>query len=278
MDFLKRQQGGKVMKDSELRMIETMLKKQDELNSAIMKEFGLTTISKEQIDLATLDEIGEFTHELKGDWCWWKKSQEPVDRNKALEELADIFHFVLIYELLYGKRELLNKMSPFLMGGDMIEYVYEQDTTFAPLPNKFEAGTQNVEGVVGLGAAIDYINSIGYEKIQEIENEVVNYAREELSKLGFLKLYMTPNKENHSSVISFNIEGVHPHDVASILDSEGVCVRSGNHCAQPLLRYMGIDSTCRASFYFYNTKEDVDRLIMALKKAYKMFEKYIITK
>lgn len=95
------------MKDSELRMIETMLKKQDELNSAIMKEFGLTTISKEQIDLATLDEIGEFTHELKGDWCWWKKSQEPVNRNKALEELADVFHFVLIYELLYGKRTYL---------------------------------------------------------------------------------------------------------------------------------------------------------------------------
>lgn len=95
------------MKDSELRMIETMLKKQDELNSAIMKEYGLTTISKEQIDLATLDEIGEFTHELKGDWCWWKKSQEPVDRNKVLEELADVFHFVLIYELLYGKRTYL---------------------------------------------------------------------------------------------------------------------------------------------------------------------------
>ncbi len=117
MDFLKRQQGGKVMKDSELRMIETMLKKQDELNSAIMKEFGLTTISKEQIDLATLDEIGELTHELKGDWCWWKKSQEPVDRNKALEELVDVFHFVLIYELFYGKRNYLtdsecNRKSP----------------------------------------------------------------------------------------------------------------------------------------------------------------------
>lgn len=96
------------MNETDLRMIETMLKKQDELNSAIMKEFGLTTISKEQIDLATLDEIGEFTHELKGDWCWWKKSQEPVNRNKALEELADVFHFVLIYELLYGKRKYLD--------------------------------------------------------------------------------------------------------------------------------------------------------------------------
>ena len=119
--------------------------------------------------------------------------------------------------VLYGKRELLNKMSPFLMGGDMIEYVYEQETTFAPLPNKFEAGTQNVEGVVGLGAAIDYIENLGYDKIQEIEEEVVSYARDR---------YMTPNKENHSSVISFNIKGVHPHDVASILDSEGVCIRS----------------------------------------------------
>lgn len=95
------------MKDSELRMIETMLKKQDELNSAVMKEYGLTTISKEQIDLATLDEIGEFTHELKGDWCWWKKSQEPVNRNKVLEELVDVFHFALIYELFYGKRNYL---------------------------------------------------------------------------------------------------------------------------------------------------------------------------
>ena len=177
--------------------------------------------------------------------------------------------------VLYGKREILNKMNPFLMGGDMIEYVYEQNTTFAPLPNKFEAGTQNVEGVVGLSAAIDYIEKIGYEEIDKIEKEVVSYAIDELSKLDFLTIYMTPNRENHSSVISFNINGVHPHDVASILDSENVCVRSGNHCAQPLMRFLGIDSTCRASFYFYNTKEDVDRLVKALNKAYNMFRKYI---
>ncbi len=177
--------------------------------------------------------------------------------------------------VLYGKKEILNKMTPFLMGGDMIEYVYEQDTTFAPLPNKFEAGTQNVGGVVGLGAAIDYLNKIGYDEIERVEKEVVNYALDELSKLDFLTLYVTPNRENHSAVISFNIKGVHPHDVASILDSENVCVRSGNHCAQPLLRSLGIDSTCRASFYFYNTKEDVDRLVKALNKAYNMFEKYI---
>lgn len=177
--------------------------------------------------------------------------------------------------VLYGKKEILDKMTPFLMGGEMIEYVYEQETTFAPLPYKFEAGTQNVEGVVGLGAAIDYIEKIGYNQIQELEDEIVSYAKQELSKLDYLTLYITPNSKNHSSVISFNIKGVHPHDVASILDSEGVCIRSGNHCVQPLMRFLDIDSTCRASFYFYNTKEDVDRLVHALNKTYEMFKKYI---
>ena len=177
--------------------------------------------------------------------------------------------------VLYGKKELLNKMTPFLMGGDMIEYFYEQETSFATLPNKFEAGTQNVGGVVGLGAAIDYIEKIGYENIEKQEKEVVTYAIQELKKLEYLDLYLTSNLENHSGVISFNIKGVHPHDIASILDSQNVCVRSGNHCAQPLMRYLGTDSTCRASFYFYNTKEDVDALVNALNKAYNMFEKYI---
>ena len=176
--------------------------------------------------------------------------------------------------VLYGKKELLQKMNPFLMGGDMIEYVYEQKTTFAPLPNKFEAGTQNVEGVVELGAAIDYINELGYDNIEKAEKELTDYAREKLTKLDFLDLYLTPNKENHSSVFSFNVKGVHPHDVASILDSEGVYVRSGNHCAQPLLRSLGIDATCRASLYFYNTKEDIDRLEKALIKTNNIFAKY----
>lgn len=176
--------------------------------------------------------------------------------------------------VLYGKKELLKKMTPFLMGGDMIEYVHEQETTFAPLPNKFEAGTQNVEGVVGLGSAIDYINEIGYENIETEEKELTAYARKELEKLDFLDLYLTPNEENHSSVFSFNIKGVHPHDVASILDTEGIYVRSGNHCAQPLLRYLGIDSTCRASLYFYNTKEEIDKLVKALIKTNNIFARF----
>ena len=176
--------------------------------------------------------------------------------------------------VLYGKKNILNKMSPFLMGGDMIEYVYEQDTTFAPLPNKFEAGTQNMEAVIGLGAAIDFIDSIGYDKIAEHEKMLLKYALEELRKLDFVELYCTDNIENHSSVISFNVKNIHPHDIASILDASNVCVRSGNHCAQPLMRYLGIDSTCRASFAVYNTKEDVDNLVKALNKAYNMFKKY----
>ena len=177
--------------------------------------------------------------------------------------------------VLYGKKEILNKMNPFLMGGDMIEYVYEKETTFATIPNKFEAGTQNVAGAIGLGAAIDYIENLGYENIGKIENEITTYAIERLSKLDYIELYLTPNRENHSGVISFNIKGVHPHDVASILDSENVCIRSGNHCAQPLMRFLGIDSTCRASFYIYNTKEDVDKLVKGLEKTYNMFKKYM---
>ena len=177
--------------------------------------------------------------------------------------------------ILYGKKEILNNMDPFLMGGDMIEYVYEQKTTFAPLPNKFEAGTQNVEGVVGLEAAIKYINKIGYDYIEQTEKMLSEYAIDKLSKLEYIELYLTPNLKNHSGVISFNVKGVHPHDVASILDSAGVCIRSGNHCAQPLMRFLGIDSTCRISISFYNTKEDIDRLIMALERVYNMFKKYM---
>ena len=177
--------------------------------------------------------------------------------------------------VLYGKNELLEKMPPFLFGGDMIEYVYEQETSFAELPNKFEAGTQNVGGAVGLAKAIDYLENIGMDNVEKHEKELIKYALERLSMLDFLSVYGPKEIEKHASVISFNINGIHPHDVASILDSQNVCVRSGNHCAQPLLRFMGIDSTLRASFYIYNDKNDVDKLINALLKARDMFAKWI---
>lgn len=246
------------------------------------KVVGITHVSNVLGTINNVKEIIKYAHK-KGAVVMVDASQSIPHMKIDVQDLdADFLVFSghkmfapLGIGVLYGKKELLNKMTPFLMGGDMIEYVYEQNTTFAPLPNKFEAGTQNVEGVIGLGAAIDYIEKIGYKEIQNVEEAITKYAVNELSKLEFLELYITPHLENHSSVISFNIKGVHPHDVASILDSNGVCVRSGNHCAQPLLRYLGMDSTCRASFSIYNTKEDVDNLVEALKKAYKMFEKYI---
>lgn len=246
------------------------------------KIVGITHVSNVLGTINNIQKIIKYAHK-KGAIVIVDASQSIPHMRIDVQELdADFLVFSahkmlapLGLGILYGKREILNKMTPFLMGGDMIEYVYEQDTTFAPLPNKFEAGTQNVEAVVGLGAAIDYIEEIGYDRIKEIESEVVLYARNRLSELDFVTLYLTPNEDNHSGVISFNVNGVHPHDVASILDANGVCVRSGNHCAQPLMRFLGIDSTCRASFYFYNTKEDVDKLIDALNKAYDMFKKYI---
>lgn len=177
--------------------------------------------------------------------------------------------------VLYGKKNLLDSMTPFLFGGDMIEYVYEQETIFAEVPTKFEAGTQNIGGAVGISAAIDYLNNIGMENIEKIEKELTKYAYEELTKLNFITLYGTKDLQKRSGVFSFNVNGVHPHDVASVLDSQDVCVRSGNHCAQPLLRYMDLDSTCRASLYIYNTKEDIDRLVKALIKTRDVFAKWI---
>ena len=175
--------------------------------------------------------------------------------------------------VLYGKKELLEKMTPFLCGGDMIEFVYEQETTFAPLPNKFEAGTQNVAGALGLEKAIEFIGQIGITNIEKHEKILCEYALKSLKKLPFVTVYSTG--KNLTSVLSFNINKIHPHDVASFLDNKNICVRSGNHCAQPLLRFMGIDSTCRISFGVYNTKEDVDILIKALHEIYEKFKKFI---
>jgi cysteine desulfurase/selenocysteine lyase len=169
--------------------------------------------------------------------------------------------------VLYGKEELLDRMPPFLRGGEMIEYVEEQSATFAPLPQKFEAGTQNVGGAVGLDAAIHYLRKIGYDKIQQTEQELLNYALDGLAKIPHVTVYGgTDNRVNRCGVISFNVDGVHPHDVASILDADGIAIRAGHHCAQPLMEYLKVNATCRASLYFYNTKEDVDLFLESLKK------------
>ena len=169
--------------------------------------------------------------------------------------------------VLYGRRELLSAMPPFLTGGDMIEYVSEQETTFAELPAKFEAGTQNVGGAAGLTAAIDYLEKLGFDRIAAIEQELLDYALPQLKALPYVELYgCDTTRNNKTGIITFNVKDVHPHDVSTILDAEGVAVRGGHHCAQPLMTYLGQNATCRASFYFYNTKDDVDRWIAALKK------------
>ncbi len=169
--------------------------------------------------------------------------------------------------VLYGKEALLNKMPPFLRGGEMIEYVHEQTASFAPLPQKFEAGTQNVGGAVGLAEAIRYLQKIGYDTIAKTEEELLDYALKGLAQIPHVTVYAgTENRKDRCGVISFNVEGVHPHDVASILDAGGVAIRAGHHCAQPLMDYLCVNATCRASLYFYNTKEDVDVFLEGLKK------------
>ena len=173
--------------------------------------------------------------------------------------------------VMYGKKELLEKMPPFLYGGDMIEFVTEQKSTFAQLPNKFEGGTQNVEGAVTLEEAINFIEEISYEKINEIENSLTKNALEKLKKLNFVETYFTKDVE-HTGIIAFNVKNIHSHDVAFILDSYDVAVRSGHHCAQPLMNYLGIPSCCRASFSIYNNEEDIDKLIEGLLKVKEVFE------
>ncbi|WP_291718104.1 cysteine desulfurase [Clostridium sp.] len=171
--------------------------------------------------------------------------------------------------VLYAKEKLLEEMPPFLRGGDMIEYVTEQDATFAELPFKFEAGTQNVEGAVSLGAAADYLNSVGLDNIEAYEKELTKYALDKLSDIDYVTVYGPGNVEDRGGIISFNIKGVHPHDVATVLNSYGVAVRSGHHCAQPLMKYLGIQASSRASFYFYNTYEEIDRFIEGVKNVRK---------
>lgn len=167
--------------------------------------------------------------------------------------------------VLWGREALLDAMPPFLTGGDMIETVREQDATWAPLPEKFEAGTQNAGGAVGLAAAVKWMNSIGFDIIQKREDEVYRYAWEKLCSLEHITVYGTP-KGQHYGAIAFNLDDIHPHDVATVLDADAVCIRAGHHCAQPLLRHLGLSSCCRASFAVYNTTDDVDALAEGLLK------------
>ncbi|MEY8596760.1 MULTISPECIES: cysteine desulfurase [Mammaliicoccus] len=171
---------------------------------------------------------------------------------------------------LYGKRHLLDKMEPIEFGGDMIDFVGLEDATWTDLPTKFEAGTPLIAEAIGFAEAIRYIDELGLEEIHQHEYELVNYAYNEMSKIEGLEIY-GPSPEKRAGLITFNVEGVHPHDLATALDSEGVAVRAGHHCAQPLMKWLNQSSTARASFYVYNTTEDVDKLIQALYRTKEFF-------
>ncbi|MBB1079148.1 cysteine desulfurase [Limosilactobacillus sp. STM2_1] len=173
--------------------------------------------------------------------------------------------------VLYGKAELLRAMSPYQFGGEMINDVHREQSTWADIPFKFEAGTQNIAGAVGLGAAIDYLSNIGMEKVQQKEQQLINYVLPRLVVIPDVQVYGPQSPAKHTGVIAFNIKGLHPHDVATALDMDGVAVRAGHHCAQPLMEDLGVTATARASFYFYNTKEDADQLIKAIKETKEFF-------
>ncbi|NAS10882.1 aminotransferase class V-fold PLP-dependent enzyme [Poritiphilus flavus] len=170
--------------------------------------------------------------------------------------------------ILYGKEEWLQKLPPYQGGGEMIAEVTFEKTTYADLPHKFEAGTPNIAGGIAFGAAIDYLNNIGFDAIEAYENELLEYATASLLAIDGLKIYGTSKRK--TSVISFNLEGIHPYDVGTILDKLGIAVRTGHHCAQPIMDFFGIPGTIRASFSFYNTKEEVDTLVAGVIKAREM--------
>ncbi|MGN0256480.1 MAG: aminotransferase class V-fold PLP-dependent enzyme [Chordicoccus sp.] len=168
--------------------------------------------------------------------------------------------------VLYGKEKLLDEMPPFLTGGEMIEYVTRDSATYAELPHKFEAGTVNAAGAVGLGAAIDYINKVGFDYIEKKELDLTTLLLQEMKKNPHITVYGSEDPAKHCGIVTFNIEGCHPHDVSSILDADHVCIRAGHHCAQPLMQYLGVNATCRASMYFYNTEDEVCRFVASLQK------------
>lgn len=173
--------------------------------------------------------------------------------------------------VLYGKQRHLEAMEPVEFGGEMIDFVGLQESTWKELPWKFEGGTPIIAGAIGLAAAIDYLESIGLEAIEQHEHELAAYAMEQMSNIEGLTIYGPKDPSKRAGIVTFNLNDVHPHDVATVLDMQGIAVRAGHHCAQPLMKWLNVSATARASFYLYNTKEDIDRLVAGLQKAKEYF-------
>ncbi|HEL1619297.1 TPA: cysteine desulfurase [Streptococcus suis] len=261
------------LKDGELDM--------DHLRSLLSsktKFVSLAHVSNVLGSIAPIGEIAELVHQV-GAYLVVDGAQSVPHMAVNVQELDVDFYAFSGHKMLgptgigvlYGKEELLNRMSPVEFGGEMIDFVYEQSATWKELPWKFEAGTPNIAGAIGLGAAIDYLTEIGMEAIQAHEAELVNYVFPKLQAIPGLTIYGSQDLSKRTGVIAFNLDDLHPHDVATALDYEGVAVRAGHHCAQPLLRYLQVPATVRASFYIYNTKSDCDKLVEAIIKTKEFF-------
>ncbi|HEO8608573.1 TPA: cysteine desulfurase [Streptococcus suis] len=242
------------------------------------KFVSLAHVSNVLGSVAPIGEIAELVHEV-GAYLVVDGAQSVPHMVVNVQELDVDFYAFSGHKMLgptgigvlYGKEELLNLMSPVEFGGEMIDFVYEQSATWKELPWKFEAGTPNIAGAIGLGAAIDYLTEIGMDAIQAHEAKLVNYVFPKLQAIPELTIYGSQDLSKRTGVIAFNLDDLHPHDVATALDYEGVAVRAGHHCAQPLLRYLQVPATVRASFYIYNTKADCDKLVEAIIKTKEFF-------
>ncbi|HEM3636407.1 TPA: cysteine desulfurase [Streptococcus suis] len=261
------------LKDGELDM--------DHLRSLLSsktKFVSLAHVSNVLGSVAPIGEIAELVHQV-GAYLVVDGAQSVPHMAVNVQELDVDFYAFSGHKMLgptgigvlYGKEELLNRMSPVEFGGEMIDFVYEQSATWKELPLKFEAGTPNIAGAIGLGAAIDYLIEIGMDAIQAHEAELVDYVFPKLQAIPGLTIYGSQDLSKRTGVIAFNLDDLHPHDVATALDYEGVAVRAGHHCAQPLLRYLQVPATVRASFYIYNTKADCDKLVEAIIKTKEFF-------
>ncbi|AXI68200.1 cysteine desulfurase [Streptococcus suis] len=261
------------LKDGELDM--------DHLRSLLSsktKFVSLAHVSNVLGGVAPIGEIAELVHQV-GAYLVVDGAQSVPHMAVKVQELDVDFYAFSGHKMLgptgigvlYGKEELLNLMSPVEFGGEMIDFVYEQSATWKELPWKFEAGTPNIAGAIGLGAAIDYLTEIGMDAIQAHEAELVDYVFPKLQAIPGLTIYGSQDLSKRTGVIAFNLDDLHPHDVATALDYEGVAVRAGHHCAQPLLRYLQVPATVRASFYIYNTKADCDKLVEAIIKTKEFF-------
>jgi cysteine desulfurase/selenocysteine lyase len=254
---------------------ELLMEEYDKLLSNKTKLVFCNHISNALGTINPIEEIIEKAHQV-GAAVLIDGAQAAPHIKANLQELNVDFYTVSAHKIcgptgvgiLYGKEEWLKKLPPYQGGGEMIAEVTFEKTTYADLPHKFEAGTPNICGGIAFGAALDYMNSIGFDAITKYEDELLTYATQQLLKIDGLKIYGTA--ENKTSVISFNIEGIHPYDIGSILDKLGIAVRTGHHCAQPIMDFYKIPGTVRASFCFYNTKAEVDVLVEGVKRARNM--------